>query len=97
MKKFLKFSFFAGFVVLAYMAWKFQTAHERVVVDYGIVKAKSRTGNQEIIGRTRRVQQGPAQFEEVELPSKLWLACKGDCSDALRRATLDANDNKLGY
>jgi len=97
MKKFLKFAFFSGFVVLAYMAWKFQTTHERVIMDYGIVKAKSRVGYREIVGRTRRVQQGPAQFEEVELPSKLWVDCKGDCSDALRRATLDANENKFGY
>ena len=95
MMKFLKFALFSVVVLTGYMMWKFQSTHERVVVSYGLVKAVSETGNEEIVARTRLIKQGPISFEEVELPSGFWQACDGDCSDVLRRETIDLHGDPL--
>lgn len=89
MMKILKFALLIAIVVIGYSIWKFQTTHDREIVEYGTVTAKSRTGNTEISSRTRKVRQGPIEFLEVELPSKLWVDCHRDCQDTLRRQVID--------
>lgn len=89
MMKVLKFALVVAMVVIGYSIWKFQTTHDREIVAYGTVTAKSRTGNTEIVARTRKVRQGPIEFFEVELPSKLWVDCHKDCQDTLRRQVID--------
>ena len=93
MMKFLKFALFSAAVLIGYSLWKFQATHERVVIEYGLVKATSETSSKTIVGRTRKVQQGPIEFYEVELPSNSWIACEGDCEDMLRRNTVDLHDD----
>ncbi len=89
MMKVLKFALLVAMVVIGYSMWKFQTTHDREIVEYGTVTAKSREGNAEVLARTRKIKQGPIEFFEVELPSKLWVDCHGDCQETLRRQAID--------
>lgn len=92
MMKFLKFMLFSAVVLTVYSMWKFQSSTSREILQYGLVKAESRYGNGDVVARSREVRQGTLQFWEVELPRGSWIACEKDCSDQLRRNSIDQHE-----
>ena len=81
--KFLKFMMFSAIVMIGYLMWK-QSRLEVFVLEYGLVRASD--GVEEVVGRTRKLQQGAVTRWEVEPPGGGWTACAGDCSEALGNA-----------
>lgn len=94
MMKFLKFALFAGIVVIGYSMWKFHMTTTREIVSYGLVKTTSHHNKGELVGRTREVRRGDLLFWEVELPNKSWVDCEKDCADALRKSSLDKEEEE---
>lgn len=85
--KFLKFMVFATIVMVGYLMWK-QSRLETVVVEYGLVRASD--GVDEVVGRTRKLQQGAVTRWQVEVPDGGWVECADDCREALGNAVFNA-------
>lgn len=89
MIKFLKFMTFAAIVLVGYSMTKHRVNSERVIVGYDLVKARSLHNNGELVARTREIAEGELRYFEVEIAPEQWVACEKDCSDILRRKTID--------
>lgn len=89
MMKFLKFMLFSAVVLVGYSMWKHKASNVKEIIGYDLVKAHSLHGNGELVARTRQVAEGDLHYLEVEIGPESWVYCQKDCSDILRRMTVD--------